>query len=220
MKLIKELVEEVQLLTEASESGKKNYFIHGPFLVAEQKNKNNRIYPINVMEKEVARYTKDLIKENRAFGELGHPSGPQINLERVSHMITELKKDGNVYYGKAKIMETPYGMTVRNLLDAGAKLGVSSRGLGSLKECKDGIMEVQEDFYLATAADIVADPSAPGAFVNGIMENTDFWFDSATGQWKMQEAIDKTKTYLKTLSLKQIEEQKLKVFDQFLKSII
>lgn len=220
MKLITELTEEVKLVTEATEGGKKNYFIQGPFLVAEQKNRNNRVYPINVMEKEVARYTKDLINEKRAFGELGHPSGPTINLERVSHMITELKRDGNIYIGKAKIMETPYGMTVRNFLDAGAKLGVSSRGLGSLKECKDGIMQVQEDFYLATAADIVADPSAPGAFVNGIMENTEFWFDSASGQWKIQETIDKTKKYIKKLSSKQLEEQKLVIFEKFLKSII
>lgn len=222
MKLITELVdlEEIQLITEASESGKKNYYIQGPFLVSGEKNRNHRVYPPHIMEKEVARYSKEFIQENRALGELGHPSGPTINLERVSHMITELKKDGNVYVGKAKIMETPYGMIARNFLDNGVKLGVSSRGLGSLVENKDGILEVQSDFYLATAADIVADPSAPGAFVKGIMEDVDYWFDSATGQWKMQKAIDIAHTEMKKLPKKQLEENTLLIFEKFLKSIV
>lgn len=217
MKLICELNEDVKFLKENTESGKKNYFIEGPFLVSEEQNRNKRKYPRHIMEKEVNRYTKEYINENRAFGELGHPSGPSINLERVSHMITELKNDGNIWIGKAKIMETPYGLIVRNFLDSGAKLGVSSRGLGSLVE-NNGVLEVQSDFYLATAADIVADPSAPGAFVNGIMENYDYWLDTATGKY-MQRTVESIHKEVKTMDRKKLEENKLRLLNAFLATL-
>lgn len=181
MKLITEMNDDIQLIKEAAEDGgKKNYFIEGVFLQGEIKNRNGRKYPMGILEREVERYNDKFIKEKRAFGELGHPSGPSINLDRVSHMVTELRRDGNNFIGKAKIFDTPNGSIVKNLLDEGAKIGVSSRGMGSLTE-RDGIMEVQNDFYLATAADIVADPSAPDAFVNGIMEGVEYlWSDDGT----------------------------------------
>ena len=169
MKLIREEIQDANFLVE-EKNGKSNYFIEGVFMQSDLKNRNGRVYPSDVMQKEVKRYTKDNIDRKRAFGELGHPDGPTINLERVSHMITELKMDGSNVMGKAKIMDTPYGKIVKNLMDEGATLGVSSRGMGSLKQGRNGAQEVQGDFYLATAADIVADPSAPDAFVNGIME--------------------------------------------------
>ena len=168
MKLISENVEEVEYLFE-EEGGSKNYKIRGPFLQAEIKNRNGRIYPMHILEKEVGRYNKEYIQKNRAFGELGHPDGPTVNLERVSHMITGLHPDGTNFIGEAKVMDTPYGKIVKNLIDEGAKLGVSSRGMGSLVPQR-GAHVVKDDFYLATAADIVADPSAPNAFVEGIME--------------------------------------------------
>jgi len=170
MKLITEQVQEVRYLTEKKEEGGKAYFIEGPFLQTEIANKNNRMYRKETMQREVNRYIKEFVDTKRAFGELGHPEGPGINLDRVAIMITSLKEDGNNYIGRAKVMtETPMGRIVKSLIDEGAQLGVSSRGMGSLKEGKDGINEVQDDFYLATAADIVADPSAPDAFVRGIM---------------------------------------------------
>ncbi len=170
MKLIAEVLDgSVEYVTEEDKkTGEKNFFIEGVFIQTEQKNRNNRIYPKHVMEKEIDRYTKDHINKNRAYGELGHPQGPTINLERVSHMIQSLKEEGNNYIGRAKVMDTPYGSIVKNLMKEGAQLGVSSRGMGSLKANKN-IMEVQDDFMLATAADIVADPSAPDAFVKGVM---------------------------------------------------
>ena len=177
MKLICEVNEELKVITEANERGGKSYFIEGVFMQAEQKNRNNRSYPKNIMAREVNRYVDEHIKQNRAYGELGHPSGPTINLERVSHMIKELREDGNNYIGRAKIMDTPYGNIVKNLMDEGARLGVSTRGMGSLKE-RNGCMEVQDDFHLATAADIVADPSAPDAFVSGIMEGKEWVWDN------------------------------------------
>jgi len=177
MKLICEVNEELKVITEANERGGKSYFIEGVFMQAEQKNRNNRSYPKNIMEREVNRYVDEHIKQNRAYGELGHPSGPTINLERVSHMIKELREDGNNYIGRAKIMDTPYGNIVKNLMDEGARLGVSTRGMGSLKE-RNGCMEVQDDFHLATAADIVADPSAPDAFVHGVMEGKEWVWDN------------------------------------------
>jgi len=177
MKLICEVNEELKVITEANERGGKSYFIEGVFMQAEQKNRNNRTYPKNIMAREVNRYVDEHIKQNRAYGELGHPSGPTINLERVSHMIKELREDGNNYIGRAKIMDTPYGNIVKNLMDEGARLGVSTRGMGSLKE-RNGCMEVQDDFHLATAADIVADPSAPDAFVHGVMEGKEWVWDN------------------------------------------
>jgi hypothetical protein len=179
MKLIKEVVENVNYLTEEKD-GKKTLYIEGPFLVAETKNKNNRIYKEDVLRKEVNRYTEEYINKNRAFGELGHPDTPSINLDRVSHLNVGLRQEGNVWIGKAKILETPMGNIARSLIEGGAQLGVSSRGMGSLKTI-DGINVVQGDFYLATAADIVADPSAPGAFVQGIMEGKEWML--VNGVW-------------------------------------
>ena len=177
MKLISENVEEVEYLFEEQEGGSKNYKIRGPFLQAEIKNRNGRIYPMHILEKEVGRYNKEYIQKNRAFGELGHPDGPTVNLERVSHMITNLHPDGTNFLGEAKVLDTPYGKIVKNLIDEGAKLGVSSRGMGSLVPMR-GAQVVKDDFYLATAADIVADPSAPNAFVEGIMEGKEWVWDN------------------------------------------
>ena len=179
MKLFSEAVEDVQYITEAKEGGGKNYKIKGIFLQADIKNRNGRVYPMEVLEKEVTRYNKKFINENRAYGELGHPDGPTVNLERVSHMVTELYPDGKNFVGEAKIMGTPMGEIVKNIIDEGGKLGVSSRGMGSLDQ-KNGANYVRDDFYLATAADIVADPSAPNAFVEGIMEGKEWvWNNGA-----------------------------------------
>jgi hypothetical protein len=212
MKLISEIVESVQVITEGKN---KDLYIEGVFLQSELANRNNRIYPKNVMEKEVARYMKEYVDSKRAFGELGHPEGPTINLDRVSHIITSLKEDGNNYIGRAKILNTPMGNIVKGLIEGGAQLGVSSRGMGTLKE-RDGINEVQEDFYLATAADIVADPSAPDAFVQGIMENKEWMF--VNGSWTYQN-IDETKKLMEATKKKQLEEVKYRVFENFLNSL-
>ena len=216
MKLIAEVVEEINYLTEADENGKKNYFIEGIFMQGDIKNRNGRMYPQQVLAKEVKRYNDAYITKNRAFGELGHPQGPTINLDRASHMIKELYQDGSNFVGKAKIMDTPMGNIVKNLMDEGASLGVSSRGMGSLKMGKYGTQEVQRDFYLATAADIVADPSAPDAYVNGIMEGKEWVWDNGILQEKVvadhQETIEKA-------SKKNLEEVKLKVFQDFLKKL-
>ena len=179
MKLFSEAVEDVQYITEAKEGGGKNYKIKGIFLQADIKNRNGRVYPMEILEKEVTKYNKNFIREKRAFGELGHPEGPTVNLERVSHMITELHPDGKNFIGEAKIMDTPMGKIVKNLMDEGAKLGVSSRGMGSL-DSKNGANYVKDDFYLATAADIVADPSAPNAFVEGIMEGKEWVWNNGS----------------------------------------
>jgi len=173
MKLISEQIQDVQYLSEEDEKGKKNYKIKGIFLQGDIKNRNGRIYPVEVLEKEVNRYSQEFINENRAYGELGHPEGPTVNLERVSHMVTSLKRDGKNFVGEAKIMSTPMGNIVSNIMDDGGKLAVSSRGMGSLQQ-KNGANYVNKDFYLATAADIVADPSAPQAFVQGIMEGKEW----------------------------------------------
>ena len=191
MKLISEHIEEIEYVTEAKEGGGKNYKIRGTFLQADVKNRNGRIYPMDILEKEVGRYNKNFIQKKRAFGELGHPDGPTVNLERVSHMITDLHPDGTNFVGEAKIMDTPYGKIVKNLIDEGAQLGVSSRGMGSL-EPKQGAQVVRKDFYLATAADIVADPSAPNAFVEGIMEGKEWVWDNGLvkevdiAEWKAE----------------------------------
>ena len=188
MKLISEEAIEVDFVTEEGDNKKKNYFIEGIFMQSETKNRNGRVYPKAILQKEVKRYNDSFIKTKRAFGELGHPDGPTVNLERVSHMITELVEDGANFVGRAKIMDTPYGKIVKNLIDEGAKLGVSSRGMGSLKPVQDGLQEVQGDFYLATAADIVADPSAPDAFVSGIMEGKEWVWDN--GLLKEKEIVE------------------------------
>ena len=177
LKLFSEAVEDAELLIEEDEKGGKNYKIRGIFMQADIKNRNGRVYPMEVLQKEVSKYNKNFIKENRAFGELGHPDGPTVNLERVSHMITDLHPDGKNFIGEAKIMSTPMGEIVKNLMDEGAKLGVSSRGIGSLDQ-RNGANYVRDDFYLATAADIVADPSAPNAFVEGIMEGKEWIWDN------------------------------------------
>lgn len=214
MKLIKELVESVNYLTEEKD-GKKTLYIEGPFLVAETKNKNNRIYKEDVMRKEVHRYTEEYINKNRAFGELGHPDTPSINLDRVSHLNVGLRQEGNVWIGKAKILETPMGNIARSLIEGGAQLGVSSRGMGSLKTI-DGVNVVQGDFYLATAADIVADPSAPGAFVQGIMEGKEWMLvDGVWTEMQHEQAIKQ----IRQASRQEIEAVSLQIFENFLKKL-
>mgnify|MGYP003327587476 FL=1 len=215
MKLISEEATNVEFLTEATKSGK-NYFIEGVFMQAETKNRNGRIYPKDVLVKEAKRYTKEFIESKRAFGELGHPDGPTVNLERVSHMITELVEVDQNFMGRAKIMDTPYGKIVKNLIDEGARLGVSSRGMGSLKPGKDGIQEVQGDFYLATAADIVADPSAPDAFVAGIMEGKEWIWDN--GLLKERQ-IQEYKDQIEKSSRKDREQTLVKSFEDFISKL-
>ena len=177
MKLIAEQLTDVEFITEDKDNGKKDYKIRGIFMQSDIKNRNGRVYPQEVLAKEVAKYNKNFISQNRAFGELGHPDGPTVNLERVSHMITKLAPDGKNFIGEAKIMDTPMGKIVKNLMDEGGKLGVSSRGMGSLEQ-RNGANYVKDDFYLATAGDIVADPSAPNAFVEGIMEGKEWVWDN------------------------------------------
>lgn len=217
MKLFTELVEKVELITERDKSGKKNLFIEGVFLQANIKNRNGRIYPMDVMEKEVSRYNEEVVSKSRAFGELGHPSGPTINLDRVSHIITELRKDGNNFIGKARITETPMGQIARGIMESGGQLGVSSRAMGSLKE-QNGIMVVQDDLKISTAADIVADPSAPDAFVNGIMEGVNWIFDPIKGSWLEEKANDLVKQIHK-MPKRQLEEQKLSIFENYIASL-
>ena len=199
------------VIVEGKEDGKKDYFIEGIFMQSEIKNRNGRIYPKEVIQKEVKRYNKEFVQQDRAFGELGHPEGPTINLDKVSHMITKLEEDGNNFVGRAKILSTPNGQIVKNLIDDGAKLGVSSRGLGSL-ESKGNAQYVKDDFQLATAGDIVADPSAPEAFVNGIMEGTEWVYES--GILKARDIEDMQKE-MKSARLNQLEETKLKLWKRF-----
>ena len=219
MKLICEVLDQkLSLVKEAKEDGRKNYFIEGVLLMGDKPNKNGRIYESKILAKEVARYTKELIETNRAYGELGHPAGPSINLDRVSHMIKSLRQEGSDFIGKAKITDTPMGNIVMNLLDEGANLGVSSRGMGTLKS-NGGIMEVQDDFMLATAADIVADPSAHKAFVRGVMENTEWVYDVAAGTWRAAEMVHEAKKEMKKMTVNQIDENSLRMFNKFLKSL-
>jgi hypothetical protein len=215
MKLITEQIEDIQLITEESEGGKKNYFIEGIFLQGNITNRNGRNYPVNILEREVAKYNESFITAGRALGELGHPDGPTINLDRVSHKIVSLQKEGNNFIGKAKLLETPMGKIAKSLLDDGVKLGVSSRGLGSIVE-KDGINFVGEDFMLATAADIVADPSAPDAFVEGIMEGKEWIWES--GMLREVE-INRIKNYINESNRMDLQERKLKAFASFLKGL-
>ena len=211
MKLISEHLDDIEFITEDDAEGKKNYRIRGVFMEADIKNRNNRMYPMAVLEKEVKRYNKEYIQQKRAFGELGHPDGPTVNLERVSHLITKLYPDGKQFVGEAKIMDTPYGKIVKNLIDEGAKLGVSSRGMGSLEPRRD-MHVVKDDFYLATAADIVADPSAPNAFVEGIMENKEWIWDNGVVK---EVNIAKYRAELRKES-KRLEEKKIKLFNEFM----
>ena len=217
MKLITETIEQVKYVTEAKEEGGKNYYIEGPFLQTEVQNRNGRIYRKHIMEREVNRYIKEYVETKRAFGELGHPDGPGINLDRVSHMIVGLREEGNNYIGRAKIMtETPMGRIVKNLIDEGAQLGVSSRGMGSLKLNKEGVNEVQDDFYLATAGDIVADPSAPNAFVRGIMESKEWVF--VEGRF-VERDIDRARNVIRGAKSADLAEAQVRVFQDFMRRI-
>jgi len=214
MKLIKEEVSDVRYLVE-EKNGKKEHYITGIFMQAEQKNRNGRVYPMDILGKEVQRYNDNYVSKNRAFGELGHPDSPTINLDRVSHMITKLYPDGKNFIGKAKILDTPNGRIVKSLLDGGASLGVSTRGVGSLRP-HNGYQLVQDDFHLATAADIVADPSAPDAFVQGIMEQSE-WILTNQG-WKEID-YDYAKKQLREASSADIESVALKIFENFISKL-
>jgi len=219
MKLITEVVEDVKIITEEGVEGKKSLYIECIFLQGNLKNRNGRKYPTELLAKEVDRYRAEQIDKNRAYGELGHPSGPSINLERVSHMIKSLVQEGDNFIGRAKIMDTPYGNIVSNLMKEGALLGVSSRGMGSLVE-RNGIMEVQGDFYLATAADIVADPSAPDAFVNGIMEGVEWiWDNGVLKASQLEKAKQVINEAASKKDKKQLEEAKIRVFKHFLSNM-
>lgn len=214
MKLITELTEDVTVVTEAREDGKKNMYIEGIFLQGGIKNRNGRMYPVETLAKEVERYNESYVKSGRALGELGHPDGPQINLDRVSHVITNLRQEGQNWIGKAKLTDTPMGNTAKGLIESGVRLGVSSRGMGSLRLNKEGINEVQDDFHLATAADIVADPSAPDAFVNGIMEGVEWiWENSMLVAHKSKMQIESA------VRSREFEERKLQIFENFLNEI-
>lgn len=215
MKLITEHIESVKVLTEEGMEGRKNLFITGPFIQTEKVNRNGRAYKLPVMEREVKRYTENYVNTGRALGELGHPDGPSINLDRVCIKITELRQEGTDFIGKAMVLETAMGQTVRKLLEGGVSLGVSTRGMGSLKE-RNGIMEVQDDFYLATAADVVADPSAPDAFVNGIMEGVEWVWDGGIIKQKQAETYKKV---IKEAAKPNLEQAKLRVFEHFIKNI-
>ena len=214
MKLITETIENIEVLKE-ERNGKKDYKIRGGFMQADIKNRNGRIYPVGTLAKEVKRYNEQFINKKRAFGELGHPDGPTVNLERVSHMITSLKPEGKNFIGEAKIMDTPYGKIVKNLIDEGAQLGVSSRGMGSLQSGSQGNV-VGKDFYLATAADIVADPSAPDAFVEGIMEGKEWVWDN--GVLKSME-VEKYKEEIEKTRRAELAEKKASIFKHFLTKI-
>ena len=215
MKLITETIEDIEVLTEANTKGGKDYKIRGVFMQADIKNRNGRVYPVATLSKEVARYTTEYINKRRAFGELGHPDGPTVNLERVSHMITSLKPEGKNFVGEAKIMDTPYGKIVKNLIDEGAQLGVSSRGMGSIQSSSQGNV-VGKDFYLATAADIVADPSAPDAFVEGIMEGKEWVWDNGVLKSK---TIEEYKSEIERARRTELAEVKSKVFKDFVSKL-
>lgn len=216
MKLVKEINQEIKCLVEENLGRGKEYFIEGVYLQSNIKNKNGRMYLKPTMQREVNRYTEEYINKNRAYGELGHPDTPSINLDRVAIMIKSLKEDGDNYIGKAKVMDTPYGKIVKCLIDEGANFGVSSRGLGSLKQNNEGVNIVQDDFMLTTAADIVADPSAPDAFVRGIMENKEWVF--VDGRF-VERQIEEAKTAIRKASPKKLEEEKLIAFRKFLNNL-
>jgi hypothetical protein len=214
MKLITETVEQVEFLTEATSDGNKNYFIEGTFMQADTLNRNKRLYPKHILLNEVSRYTKEYVDQSRAFGELNHPSGPTVNLDRVAIIIKELNCNGSDVYGKAKVMSTPMGEIVKNLISEGARLGVSTRGMGSLK-AKNGYNEVQPDFMLS-AVDIVADPSAPNAFVNGIMEGKEWIWDNGL---LIEKEIDAYHRELSRTSAKQLESKGIQLFEDFLRKL-
>lgn len=214
MKLITENIEDINVLVEET-AGKKHLYIEGVFLQSEVKNRNGRIYPFNILNREVQRYTEQYVKTGRALGELGHPDGPSVNLDRVSHKIVELRSQGSDFYGKARILETPMGNIAKSLLEEGVKLGVSSRGMGSLEE-KNGTNYVRDDFMLATAADIVADPSAPDAFVNGIMEGKEWIWENGILR---EHQVAKYHRYISESNRKNLEERKLKAFGHFLSNL-
>ena len=215
VKLISEEIQDVEYICEENENGKKDYKIRGIFMQADIKNRNGRVYPMQVLNKEVNRYNKEYINENRAFGELGHPEGPTVNLDKVSHMITKLYPDGKNFIGEAKIMSTPMGEIVKSLMEEGAKLGVSSRGMGSLDQ-KNGANYVRNDFYLATAADIVADPSAPNAFVEGIMEGKEWVWNNGT---LVEAELERAKQRIETRVRKKLANEDALEFAKFLKML-
>lgn len=214
MKLFTELNEDVEFFSEAKENGKKNLYIEGIFLQAEIKNKNGRLYPIEVLEKEVERYNREEVSKNRAVGELSHPSGPSINLDRISHKIVSLVKEGNNFIGKALITDTPMGNIARGLIESGVQLGVSSRAMGSLKEEK-GVMVVQNDLRLSTAADLVQNPSAPSAWVNGIMENVNWIYDPVKGTW-LEEKLHETKKNIHNMSKSELIDARVSMFENYI----
>ena len=215
MKLITETIEDIEVLTEATTNGGKSYKIRGVFMQADIKNRNGRVYPVETLAKEVARYTKEFINKKRAFGELGHPDGPTVNLERVSHMITSLKPEGKNFIGEAKIMDTPYGKIVKNLIDEGAQLGVSSRGMGSIQRTNNKNV-VGRDFYLATAADIVADPSAPDAFVEGIMEGKEWVWDNGR---LISKSVEEYKEEIERTKRHELAVVKSRIFKDFISKL-
>lgn len=216
MKLITETVENVKYLTEATENGKKNLFIEGTFLVGDTVNRNNRMYMMETLRNEVGRYNVEYIQTNRALGELGHPDTPSINLDRACIKIVSLKEDGNTFRGKALVLDTPFGQIVKNLIEGGVNLGVSSRALGSVQMTKEGYNLVQDDFRLSTAADVVADPSAPGAFVNGIMENKEWVI--VEGHF-VEADFDRAKKQIQRASKKEIEQVALNLFENYLRKL-
>ena len=215
MKLIREEIETAKVTITEGKNGKKNHFIEGVFLQGEIKNRNGRMYPISTLQREAVNYNKKYIEKGRALGELGHPDGPTINLDRVSHLITSLKQEGNNYVGKARLLDTPMGNIAKNLIDEGVKLGVSSRGLGTIRE-RDGVKVVMDDFMLATAADIVADPSAPDAFVNGIMEGKEWIYNNGSVQ---EQTVEQIKKRINNAALNQMEQVKLSAFNQYISTL-
>ena len=215
MKLIREEIETAKVTITEGKNGKKSHFIEGVILQGEIKNRNGRMYPISTLQREAKNYNTKYIEKGRALGELGHPDGPTINLDRVSHLITSLKQEGNNYVGKARLLDTPMGNIAKNLIDEGVKLGVSSRGLGTIRE-RDGVKVVMDDFMLATAADIVADPSAPDAFVNGIMEGKEWIYNNGSVQ---EQTVEQIKKRIDNAALNQMEEVKLSAFSQYLQSL-
>jgi len=215
MKLIREEIETAKVTITEGKNGKKSHFIEGVFLQGEIKNRNGRMYPISTLQREALNYNEKYITKGRALGELGHPDGPTINLDRVSHLITSLKQEGNNYVGKARLLDTPMGNIAKNLIDEGVKLGVSSRGLGTIRE-RDGVKVVMDDFMLATAADIVADPSAPDAFVNGIMEGKEWIYNNGSVQ---EQTVEQIKKRIDNAALNQMEQVKLSAFNQFMSQL-
>jgi hypothetical protein len=216
MKLIREVYDTTSVIVEEKLGKPKQYFIEGIFLQSEITNRNGRMYKESTMDREVNRYIKEAVEKNRAYGELGHPDGPGINLDRVSHMITSLRKEGTNYIGRAKILDTPMGQIAKGLLEGGADLGVSSRAMGSLKTNNEGVQIVQDDFMLSTAADIVADPSAPDAYVRGIMEGKEWTF--VDGKF-VEQNIEEVKSFIKKTSSRNLEEAKIRAFQHFLSKI-